>query len=201
MDNNIIKQTLLDSFEVLKDSWGTMNDALIKCIVKTEKYDGDMAMNMWLYILQNNEELIHENESLVSDVLCEFREEYNNEFWLSMVEHVVPHLIRNEKLIELIFGQTKNAGMPYYIPYCVAGIILDEKPDLIYKIMMLLSKNKYLIDFTAGSILLKANERIRIYANDKKITSATKEALLSSLDFIKDNKERAECSIAIISFN
>lgn len=207
MDNNIIKQTLLASFEALKDSWSTKKEALIKCIVYTEKYDGDMAMNMWLYLLQKNEKNIHNDEDFVYNVLSSFCEEYDN-YTETIFSYVVPHLIKNSKLIELIFGQTKNSGTKYnllFISDCIAGFILSDEPDIVYHIMTLLSNNKYLTDVTIGRILLQASNevtnRIKNGEKDKKVSVATKEALLSSLDLIKDKKERAECSIAIISLD
>lgn len=51
MDNSFIIQSLADAFETIKDSWATKRNAIIDCIVETEKYDGDLAMDMWLYIL------------------------------------------------------------------------------------------------------------------------------------------------------
>ena len=37
MNNEIILQSLTDSFEVLKDSWETKKESIIACIVETER--------------------------------------------------------------------------------------------------------------------------------------------------------------------
>lgn len=67
MNNEIILQSLKESFEILKDSWETRNEAIVNCIVETEAIDGDMAMDMWNYILEkiqnsNADSIIPENE-------------------------------------------------------------------------------------------------------------------------------------------
>ena len=50
MDKDTVIRNLCDAFETIKDSWETKKDAIINCIVETELYDGDLAMDMWLYI-------------------------------------------------------------------------------------------------------------------------------------------------------
>ena len=59
MENNIVLQSLIESFEVIKDSWETKKGAIIDCIVETENYDGSLSMDMWLYILNKEGENVN----------------------------------------------------------------------------------------------------------------------------------------------
>ena len=125
---------------------GDKKEAIINCIVATEKYDGLLSMNMWLYILQKNEKLLKNTEDskgLVYDIFqcfCEKNEEYGSLGRFAcraIMNHMVPHLIKNEKLINTILGRTINAGYlvennrDEYIPMCLASILLTGNPQVI----------------------------------------------------------------------
>ena len=223
MNNDIVIQSLTESFEVLKDSWSTKKEAITNCIVETEVYDGSLAMDMWLYVLKKNEELLNSEEqtkSLVYDVIDRFynkHERYCNiEYDCKvLIEHIAPHIIYNEDLIYEIFGNAHNAGyvevgaftFSNFIPMLIACIFLQENARIVSLLMNDLSQNKKMKDVSIGKLLIEANRFIEnIQQHEEKfqklykVTPQVKEALLSSLDVIKDPEIKAECTIAILSY-
>lgn len=220
MNNDIIIQSLTESFEVLKDSWSTKKEAITNCIVETEVYDGSLAMDMWLYVLKTNEQLLDSQEQtngLVYDVLNRFyekHERYSNTQYKckAIIEHVATHIIHNENLLFEIFGNAYNAGYDKnswsdFIPILIACILLQGNARVVSLLMDYLSNNKRMKDLSVGQLLIKANEYIESIQKHKEdftqsyeVTPQVKEALLSSLDTIKEPEIRAECTIAIISF-
>ena len=222
MNNEIILQSLTESFEILKDSWSTKKEAIINCIVETEVYDGALSMEMWCYILQKNELLLRdksENERLVNDVFYRFYKKYeiySNEEYLCRVvlNHIIPHITRSENLVKIIFGKAMNAGFDCggifddrFIPICIAGIILQDNPYMIRVLIESLTHNTLMEDVSAGQLLIKANEYIEVIRKNQKefdkpysVSSRVKETLLSCLEMIKDQETRAECTIAFISY-
>lgn len=89
MDNHLVIHSLTESFGIIKDSWATKRNAIIDCIVETEKYDGDLAMDMWLYILKKEGEcqsdqlgkyvwfgLNEKFKQCIGDIFKAFYEEY-----------------------------------------------------------------------------------------------------------------------------
>ena len=45
MNNEIILQSLTEAFEIIKDSWDTKKEAIINCIVETEKCKINVCQN------------------------------------------------------------------------------------------------------------------------------------------------------------
>ena len=213
MNNEIILQSLTEAFEVLKDS----------CIVETEHYDGDMAMDMWLYILQSNQESLMDldaSESLIHEVIdhfCKRNEKYNNldrYVCHAILEHVAPHMIRKDNLIDYIFGRTFNAGYSInhtgyeYIPMLIGAILLIGQAQIVRTLLGSLSRNNYLENISVGELFIKANYYIKneiqnnldIFGKEYTISNEVKMSLFDSLDIIKDKEMRAECTIAFLSF-
>lgn len=224
MNNDLIIQSLTESFEVLKDSWSTKKEAITNCIVETELFDGSLAMDMWHYVLKKNEELLNceeETKCLVYDVIERFyhkHERYCNTEYVCkvIIEHIAPHIINKEDLIYDIFGNAYNAGYVEvgafahfcnYIPMLIACILLQENAKIVSLLMNYLSQNMNMKEISIGKLLIEANGFIEnIQKHEEKfqklykVTPQVKEALLSSLDYIKDPEIKAECTIAIISY-
>ncbi len=226
MNKEIIIQNLTESFNVLKDSWDYKKDAIINCIVETEQYDGALSMDMWLYILRQHKpiETQEDAKSLVDDVLERFLTKNEEHDYSSgenkcraFLNHVVPHLINNDELIRTIFRYTYNVSY-YYDPewdnllnrniaVCIGCIILLGNKHIIDVLIESLSQNGLMHDISFGWLLLKANKCIEYicrneYEFGKKyvVSDEVKHALLESLEFIKDKNERAECTIAFLSY-
>ena len=221
MSDDFILQSLIKAFEVLKDSWSTKSEVITKCIVETEVYDGDVAMDMWLYILKKNRKELGEKdvaEKCVHNVLDKFEAQnrYKYDEWSSVfkyrveLDHIVPYMIKKPEMIKLIFGEAAILG-DYYpdhlVPSLMAGIFLENKPQIASFITEVLAKNKKLIDITIGDLFRKAFELIGEVYDDSDINELyalspeVKKAIFSSFDLVEDQKEKADCIITIMSFN
>ena len=247
MDNNIVLQGLTESFEIIKDSWETKKEAIINCIVETEKYDGDLAMDMWLYILNKEGEHICKDgskfvffgnndkmEECIGNVFKAFfykYEEYESPSLMCKVlfEHIVPHIIKKDKLLEILFDGSDNMGYcteifetlysnrqykNEFIPALIGCIFLLDNPIVSLKIIDYMINCSNLCSWSyhkdsaisVGKLIRISKEYIQSVYNNKEdfdkeyvITNRVKEALLSSLDKIEDAENRAEFTIEILS--
>lgn len=219
MNNDSILQNLTKAFEVLKDSWSSKSEAITKCIVETAVYDADMAMDMWHYILLQNREKLREKdvaEKCVCDIVEKYEEKNKSKyhFWgreyeyIIVLDYIAPYLVKRPEMIKLIFGETINAGNYYSnhsVPSLIAGILLQGKPQVTSFLIETLASNKMMFDITIGDLLRRAYELIEeVYENTDvnklySITPEVKNALLSSLDFIKDDKDKADCMVTLLS--
>lgn len=217
MNNDFIFRSLIESFEVLKDSWDNKKEALTHCIVETCIYDGETAMNMWLYILQKNKSKLKNKEtaeSCINEVLYRFQKKhkfYGNEYeYRAMLEYVAPYIVNNTQLIELIFGCAYNAGdcenyRDYLIPACIAGIILQQNAQAVESLIFSLSHNMYLFNTTIGDLLRRSLHFIEDVSNNSElnetyfVTPDVKDVMLTSIDAINNAEERADCMVTILS--
>ena len=227
MNNDIILQSLTEAFEIIKDSWETKKEAIINCIVETERYDGSLAMDMWLYILQCHMPIVtqEDSNSFVDDVLDRFLRKHEETDTMSgehecraFLNHVAPHLIKKEELIISIFGNTYNAGYRCYpnlewdeiltprAAVCVSCILLLGNAHIVDLLIKSLAQNELMFEISMGHILLRANKYIEYICRNENefgkkyaVSTEVKEALLKSLQYIKDKEERAECTIAFLS--
>lgn len=222
MNNEIIKQTLVESFDILKDSWETKKDALIRCIVETEAYDGNIAMSMWQYILQKNQNKVTNEEEakhLISGVLKRFCDKYDGFYhhfsgrneMRTMLEHVAPHLVHNVELIKLLFGNSYNAGYDSsYIysdklPCLIASILLQGSPSIVYALFKSLANNKNMKDISIGMLLRDTSEFLEEVSSNSdlnelySVSQEVRELLINSLNLIKDAEDRADCTITLLS--
>lgn len=218
MNKEIIFQSLTESFEALKDSWEINKESIVDCIIETEKYDGNVAMDMWLYILNKNAALLKSKETaedLITKVLYKFRIYY--EKWLgddytirAMLYHVVPYMVNNNELLKIIFKDTINAGScginRKYIPACIAGIFLFNKPESVKFLMSQICNNEYLIDISLGELMREScgfvktvYDNIDEYKKKYKLSNQTKEILLNFINSISNKEDRAKCTIAFLS--
>ena len=176
MDNHLVIQSLTESFGIIKDSWATKRNAIIDCIVETEKYDGDLAMDMWLYILEKEGEFIRDDGMItvylydtkmrdcIGDVFRAFYykyEEYESPRLMCKVffHHIIPYIIQKERILKILFECSHNMGYSddigflsnnryenKFIPALVACIFLIDNPKASQKIV------EYMINWT-NSIL------------------------------------------------
>lgn len=248
MENDIILQSLTESFEIIKDSWESKKETIINCIVETEQYDGGLAMDMWLYILNKEGEQVGEDgvkyvyfgfdnkmEECIGDVFKAFVYKYE-EFDSSRLrckvffDHIVPHIIKNDKLLEILFeksakgycteiseGLYRRIYKDPYIPALIACIYLMDNPVVSHKITNYMinwdnsinwEENDELEQYVVsiGGLIRFSKEYIHtVYRNKEDynkeyvISNRVKEALLSSIEKIEYAKNRAECTIEILS--
>lgn len=203
---------------------GHKKDSIIDCIVETEKHDAMISMDMWYYILQNHMPLDKKEdaENYVDDVLKRFCIKYkfnssdlydsDKERCQIFINHIAPHLNNNELLLKAIFGQTSNAG--YFkewieispkLPTLLACVILTGNSHTIKVLIKSLVHNRYMYDISFVELLLKAKSYIDFMVGNEKIIGKCsvnpeiKNALIESLEYIDDKKDRAECTIAFLS--
>ena len=222
MNSDIVKQSLIDSFEVLKDFWDKKKEAIIYCIVETEAYDGEIAMSMWHYIIQNNLRELSTNEGtkeLFINVLRRFCDRYGNQYrnysgrndlWV-MLEHISLHIIQNRELIKNLFEKSFNAGYNSGYVYheevsaLIASIFLQGNLSIIEMVIQALANNKHLANISIGTIIRDTCKYIEEIEPDSDIgekyiiTSEIKEVLLNSLNFISNREERADCMVTILA--
>ncbi len=218
MKNEIILQSLIDSFEVLKDSWERNKESIIDCIVKTESYDGNVAMDMWLYILNSNSTLLKTKEGvegLIHDVFYKFRIKYEQFVGdrydvRVMLYHVIPYMIKKEELIKVIFGESYNAGVcdeyDEYTPACIAAFFLFNNPQTVAFLLDQITNNNYLVEVSIGELTRKSCNYVKsVYDNidnfkkKYKVSNQVKDVILNYIGSIKDKEDRAKCTIAFLS--
>ena len=218
MNNEIILQSLIDAFEVLKDSWERNKESIIDCIVKTESYDGNVAMDMWSYILNNNSTLLKTKEGvegLIHDVFHKFSSKYEkyvgNHYEVRiMLYHIIPFMIKREELIKVIFRESYNAGVcdeyDEYIPACIAGFFLFDNPQTVAFLLDQITNNNYLVEVSIGELTRKSCNYVRSvydhidnFKKKYKVTNQVKEVILNYIGSIKDKEDRAKCTIAFLS--
>lgn len=214
MNNEIIKQSLVEAFEVLKDSWETKSDAIVNCIVETEGYDGNLALDMWCYILQNNSDAIAHLP--LYSVIRRFGEKYANwttkeDYCKIILEHILIHA-NIETFVSLAFeknmcGSDKydNNSVDFQLAL-TASILLMDSPQIVTIMIRSLSHNKKFTDNQIGKLLTESQyyvEAVRKHISDfdidYKVTDAVKEALISSNNLLQEKESRAECIVAILS--
>lgn len=217
--NDIVLKSLCDSFEVLKDSWPSRKESLIDCIATTCVYDGSVAVDMWLYLLQNNESLlltIEGVEDLVKEPLQRIYFKFNqrwcgNHYYCKQyLEHLVPYIIKNDIFIRQLFGKSLNGGFcnsntdDEYIISIIACIFLSNNPQITKLTMETFLKNPLIFDVNIGNCMREIFDTIvDVYENrdsfKKKYTVSkeVKDVLLECLEFIEDKKDRAEFMIGL----
>ena len=216
MNNDFILKSLMDSFEILKAKWSSKREAITLCISEMTKYDIDIAFDMWLYILKNNTELLkqdRDSEYLVSELIDHIVEtikvKYDMDEDLIFIKIIVPQMLKRKEFFSLIYGNTYRAGARSssfndWMPTCLAYTLFVANPDDITNIMKLMSCNKQMKEVSVGTFLMRAINELKTIIEDNDIVDTysisgdAKMALLSSLDFISDLSEKAECTVAVM---
>ena len=227
MNNEIIKQSLVEAFEVLKDSWETKSEAIINCIVETENYDGSLAMDMWIYILQNNVSDLGTSDGinkLFDSILFKFHDR-NCSNWKflrsnlckTIIEHIVVHLDNKVQFVKAIMGNALNGGYSAYwyygdyhleaLPAFISCIIASNNPKQVSAMMQALASNILMIVNSVGELL---NKSLVYYSAIKEnhydfeglpmLSNEVREVMLRDLSLISNKEDRAESTIAILSF-
>lgn len=223
MNNDIIKQTMIESFEAIKDSWKTKKDSIIRCIVETDTCDGDLAMDMWQYVIINNSDILNSKEGniqFIDDVILRFNKKYEHYDipWVlckTILNHIAPYLANKKELLNIIFGKLIDAGYSgakyYYdltepLPACLACLLLQDDSMATSTIIKALANNKKLYDIQIGKLLIKTNFYFdEMYKNryeytcDIAISDSVKESLLSCLDMINDKDDKAEIALSLMA--
>lgn len=219
--NDLLKQALYESFDIIKDNWKDKSEAITKAIVKMEKYDRNLSSSMWLYEVKanmfwaNNDE--EYSQKLGYDVMFEFwsvHEKYINTLYQchAMGQFVLPTIENNEELLNLLFGTLRNAcnhSLWTIHPYgsvCLSCAIADNNIKLTNKIMRLVCSNNNMIEVSLGTFIATAFKYVEDMLNDDcnyknflNISDDMIDLLLDNLKLIKDSQQKAECKIALMT--
>jgi hypothetical protein len=141
MNTEIFKQTLIESFETLKDSWVGNEDILATCVVEVSKYDSDLALDMWLYLLNANTNILlssYKAPEITTDIMYKWHSKNSNSgnYFLdeckTVNESFLPFIDRHEDILKMWFGNTINAGFggihKEFSPIILACLLLSKSP-------------------------------------------------------------------------
>ncbi len=221
MKEKYVIQKLTDAFQILKDSWPEKKESIINCIVSMNEYDGDLAMEMWLNILVNNEkELMAHNGSnfliyeLLQQMFFKHEQHWGGNYYICKVylKYLIPYAIKNKKLLLEISGKADNGGFcnnslnDEYIISLYASIFLTDNAQIAKLIFESFISNplvdhKKIGDYIRMVIdtIINVQNNIDEFEKPYTITSDTIHVLMNCLDQITDEKSRAECIVAILS--
>lgn len=205
MNKDIIIRNLCDAFEVIKDSWETRKEAICRCITGMVKYNPDIAMDMWLYIIYSHRASIHTEEgckiyidgSVCQSIYCDV----GDGSYERGTKPVYKSVFKNKELYSILYGEAFYSCdfifYPEFCEYCLAWYMTEYKPDNLKDVLILLSKNKNMKDYTMGLVITRAIGILRVI--EKAISERSREILLSCVDYIEDKNDRAEITIAALS--
>ena len=226
MDNSFVIQSLIESFNSLKDNWKEKSASLTNSIVNMEKYDCQLAMNMWEKLLNDNKEKLSERDVaylLVYDVMYGFQKKYEESSWdsadqcLILSNHLFSHIVSNNNLINYIFKYTYDCAYFHtylcedsiynnFIPICIANIIVSSNSNAAKMFIKSIGENRYFKDESIGKLFARADKYIKMFCKESifsefnySVTNKIKEAMMDGVDSISDSESRAECTISILS--
>lgn len=200
MNNEVLVKSLCDAFEILKDSWEQKSDAISKCIAETAKYDPDIAIDMWLYLLKKHKASL-KTENGAGYILNVEERLFRSFVGLdNAAVQLIPAIMKKPDFYDILFGKTyviDNWYQTEFLTYCFTYALTKDNPEFTYEILNIYNSNKYKNSFTIGQFISSSLEKLN-YAEDD-ITESNKEVLMSFLEKIDDRKERAESLISILS--
>ena len=204
MDKDIIIRNLCDAFEVIKDSWETRKEAICRCITGMVKYDSDIAMDMWLYIIDSHRELIKTEEgckTYIDSVCGSLYCDVGDGLYEGATKAVYKSIFKNKELLTTLYREAYYSCdiifQPEFCEYCLAWYMTENNPDNLKDVIILLSKNTNMKGYTMGLIITRAIGILRII--ERAISKQSREILLSCVDYIEDKNDRAEITIAALS--
>lgn len=215
MDAETIKKNLVESFDIIKDSWGQYYDDITLCIAEMMKYDGGIAIEMWLYILEKNKALLASDigtKKLIPDIIDKMyhvRPDYLSHMEETFLNDIIPSMLNRPEILDFIFGKAHCAGAEKYdslgaTPLCFAYILLIANSEVVMQIMRSLYSNKRMKGLTVCDFINQAAELLEDEFSDEDMPYDTlrtgiKDVLILSLDYIQDPLLKAECTISIIT--
>lgn len=204
MDKIVKQQMILESFDILKDSWESKKGAILRLICKMFMIDAKTAMDMWLYILQNNQQIFSDpnkdylsyslTEEIVKGIIygpncgCYFTD-FDNE--------------NEKKLAELVFAKKDICDFLFYKSnslddttiYLMSHLIVSEDSSKLFEVLKLILKSRS--KESIGKVLTTAIEHIY----NVEVPRSQIELLENFVANISDKKERAEAFTALLSLD
>ena len=155
MNKDLIQQGLIESFNKLKDNWDVYFETISLCIAEMLKYDGEMAMDMWHYILKKNENSLSTEEGkrylllYVINKIDEMRHHKLHVFDDECHKVVASSIIGKPELLKYIFEKLYFAGFMTNIsgitPIWLAYIILLAPADTVKNVVNDVNKLRVIV--------------------------------------------------------
>ena len=219
MNKGLIQQGLIESFNKLKDNWDIYYETISLCIAEMLKYDGEMAMDMWHYILKKNENSLSTEEGtryLLLYVIGKIDEMRHGNLYMFNDEcHkvVASSIIGKPELLRYVFEKSYSAGVKgdfsvispsVIIPIWLAYIILLAPANTVKNVVCYLYNNKNMEEVSVSDLLSMTAEVLVYLISDEDMPfespkQEVKDSLMFSLDYIQDPVLKAECTVVIIS--
>ena len=215
MNKDLIKRNLSDSFDIIKDNWTVYRDAITLSIAEMLKYDGCMAMDMWLYVLRKNKALIKTDsgvKKLIPEIIEKMVEVRYDHISLTediYLNEIIPNMLDKPEILKCIYNEAFCAGVEEFdimetTPTCLAYIILMANSDTVIEVMNYLYSNKRMKKVSIGKFLEMTIEALDEMLSDEDMPfhdmkPNIKDTLLRSLNYITDPVTKAECNVMLIS--
>jgi hypothetical protein len=203
-------------------------DVLFRSVLDMGDIDLEESISMWYELLCRFKSQLT-NRKYVGKLIKDFylyidkqHGQYGDYYTLSrnINKYIIPAFRKHKDLINIIYGHAKCGGVYYghnYTPFCLACLIIENNADLVYKAIECLSNNTHMIDYkekyydyygcSVGEFLNRTHSEFCNIVDDYSfndtpiniIGNEVKDALIASLNLIKDDTDRAECTIPIMS--
>lgn len=201
MEINVKTQMIKESFEILKNSWSSKEDALRRLICKMFKIDTSAAMDMWLELLELNKLRMDDYNSygLCDEMICGIvhgvdRGSYSTRTLDNKTSIVLAaEIFKNKPLYSIIFG--KNSWMSEHSGRILSHLIVSDDTETLVDVLSLMVKNKFGEDSSLGNVLNAAIVNLDGAAVPKQNIEILEETVAQ----IKNKKDRAEAFTALLS--
>ncbi|EJQ54906.1 Uncharacterized protein BWINRASL_00337 [Bacillus mycoides] len=203
--NSAKEEILIESFNVLKDNIEKNGSKLMDIIGKISKFNLDLSVEMWKYIIKNAQNLMKENGyRYTSGVIYAIKQK-------TSVSTPIEILKNEEEILEACFGLSSDISN-----YTIAEMIELGEMELADKALELLKSNKNKEE-SFGSYLeeicesfVDTFEDIETFDEDwddkeeydQKVAIASEGStvLLKWVKTIKDKEQRARLNVTLIDY-
>lgn len=189
------KQMLLESFDILKDSWENKSNAIKKIIANMSVCDMSTAMEMWLYVIKRNTKSLTEDSwNLLEGILSDMEDKIG-------VKKLAKAVFANPTLVTYIFKENNYIG--FETEQLLAYLIVKKDNSQLLSALQMIASNPHLghSGDNIGEIITTAINQIDQFSDDEKIAKSTKEILYDFVSQIENKKERAEASVALLDLD
>lgn len=202
MNKETKEQMILESFDILKDSWEDKRGAIRRLLNNMFDINPQSFINMWLYILKHNSKNLFVSDSwgayelteqIVNDIYGRNAGNYNDEYDNENEEMMYKLVFDNKELYTLLFGKSSTIGE--YTSFLLSHLIASNNTSKLLEVLKLIDNNSNK-DETIGAILTEAIEHIEVDVPKQNI-----ECLENFVAKISDKTDRAEAFTALLSLD
>ena len=190
------KQMLLESFDILKDSWEKKWDPIQKIIVNMAVLDMPTAIEMWLYIIERNKKLFPNNSyPLFEGIIHDMNKKMD-------MKKIAKTVFAVPILVNYLFKE--NYDVSYNCEELLSCLIIEGDNSQLLTTLQLVASNPHLGESrdNIGAIVSEAIKRIPdVKDYGQKVPESTKEVLYDFVSHIEDKQERAEAMVALLDLD